>query len=148
VAGRLAEDNNVRILLIEAGPHNKDLENVHMVGGDKHSPISFCIGWSKNFDSETDWNLVTTSMDGVDGRKVKLSRGKFLGYVRHRQKPECNFDLMINSGSSGVNGTLCIRGCKQDYDDWKYVPSVPLKNIYSYPKPSRLVGRRDVRLHE
>ncbi|KAI1617943.1 choline dehydrogenase [Exophiala viscosa] len=90
VAGRLAEDTNARILLVEAGPHNKDLENVHMTGG-----------WSNNFDSETDWNLVTSPMQGVDGRQVKLSRGKFLG------------------GSSGVNGTLCIRGSKQDYDDWK-----------------------------
>ncbi|KAK5308447.1 hypothetical protein LTR99_001423 [Exophiala xenobiotica] len=89
VAGRLAEDSNARVLLVEAGPHNKDLENVHMAGG-----------WSKNFDSETDWNLITPPMNGVDGRQVKLSRGKFLG------------------GSSGVNGTLCIRGCKQDYDDW------------------------------
>ena len=33
VAGRLAEDANTKILLIEAGAHNKDLENVHMVGG-------------------------------------------------------------------------------------------------------------------
>ena len=57
-------------------------------------------GWSKNFDSETDWNLVTEPMSGVNERQVKLSRGKFLG------------------GSSGVNGTLCIRGSKQDYDDW------------------------------
>ena len=39
-------------------------------------------------------------MDSVGGRKVKVSRGRFL------------------SGSSGVNGTLCIRGTKQDYDDW------------------------------
>lgn len=39
-------------------------------------------------------------MPGVDNRQVKLSRGKFLG------------------GCSGCNGTLCIRGCKQDYDDW------------------------------
>lgn len=31
---------------------------------------------------------------------MKLSRGKFLG------------------GCSGCNGTLCIRGSKQDYDDW------------------------------
>lgn len=91
VAGRLAEDDgDVRILLVEAGPHNRELENVHMVGG-----------WSKNFDSDTDWNLVTVPMAGVDGRQVKLSRGKFLG------------------GSSGVNGTLCVRGSKQDYDDWK-----------------------------
>ena len=77
IAGRLAEDTNTSILLVEAGPHNKDLENVHMVGG-----------WSKNFDSETDWNLVTPKIPGIDNRQVKLSRGKFLG------------------GSSGVNGTL------------------------------------------
>lgn len=46
VAARLAEDTNARILLIEAGSHNKDLENVHMVGG-----------WSQNFDGPQDWNL-------------------------------------------------------------------------------------------
>lgn len=39
-------------------------------------------------------------MAGVDNRGVKLSRGRFLG------------------GCSGCNGTLCIRGCKQDYSDW------------------------------
>ncbi|KAL3478166.1 hypothetical protein BJX99DRAFT_269367 [Aspergillus californicus] len=89
VAGRLAENKNVTVLLIEAGQHNRDLDNVHMAGG-----------WSNNFDSETDWNLVTKSMPGVDNRQVKLSRGRFLG------------------GSSGCNGTLCIRGNKQDYDDW------------------------------
>lgn len=33
VAGRLAENPNVKVLLLEAGQHNKDLENVHMVGG-------------------------------------------------------------------------------------------------------------------
>ena len=32
---------------------------------------------------------------------MKCSRGRFLG------------------GCSGVNGTLCIRGIKQDYDDWE-----------------------------
>ncbi|KAL3491105.1 hypothetical protein BJX62DRAFT_251546 [Aspergillus germanicus] len=89
VAGRLAENKDVRVLLIEAGQHNRDLENVHMAGG-----------WSGNFDSETDWNLITKPMAGVDDRTVKLSRGRFLG------------------GSSGCNGTLCIRGAKQDYDDW------------------------------
>ncbi|MCP6313348.1 GMC family oxidoreductase N-terminal domain-containing protein, partial [Klebsiella pneumoniae] len=56
--------------------------------------------WSNNFDAETDWNIVTPPMAGVDNRQVKLSRGRFLG------------------GCSGCNGTLCVRGCKQDYDDW------------------------------
>ncbi|KAH4915849.1 hypothetical protein HBI79_232440 [Parastagonospora nodorum] len=89
IAGRLAEDLNAKILVLEAGPDNADLENVHMAGG-----------WSKNFDSETDWNIVTEPMEKVDSRRVNCSRGRFLG------------------GSSGVNGTLCIRGTKQDYDDW------------------------------
>lgn len=39
-------------------------------------------------------------MPGVNGRQFKLSRGKFLG------------------GCSGLSGTLCVRGTKQDYDDW------------------------------
>ncbi|KAF2729316.1 alcohol oxidase [Polyplosphaeria fusca] len=89
IAGRLAEDLNATILVLEAGPDSADLENVHMPGG-----------WSNNFDSETDWNIVTEPMKAVNNRQVKLSRGRFLG------------------GSSGVNGTLCIRGTKQDYDDW------------------------------
>ncbi|TDZ54567.1 Pyranose dehydrogenase 3 [Colletotrichum trifolii] len=89
IAGRLAENPNVSVLVIEAGPHNKDLENVHMTGG-----------WSQLFDKETDWNVITEKKPAVNDRQVKISRGKFLG------------------GSSGCNGTLCIRGAKQDYDDW------------------------------
>lgn len=89
IAGRLAEDLNASVLVLEAGPDNANLENVHMPGG-----------WSNNFDKETDWNLVTEPMKSLDSRQVKTSRGRFLG------------------GSSGVNGTLCIRGTKQDYDDW------------------------------
>lgn len=121
LAGRLAEDTNARILIVEAGPHNKELENVHMVGG-----------WSQNFDSETDWNLITPPMQGVKGRQVKLSRGKFLG------------------GSSGVNGTLCIRGSKQDYDDWGSVSgllqsalalALAIAIAEAQTKSQRLVGR-------
>jgi choline dehydrogenase-like flavoprotein len=46
---------------------------------------------------------------------VKVSRGKFLG------------------GSSGVNGTLCIRGTKQDYDDWD-MPGWSGEEVFSYMK--------------
>ncbi|KAI6785884.1 GMC oxidoreductase [Emericellopsis cladophorae] len=104
VAGRLAEDKNASILLIEAGPHNRDLENTHMVGG-----------WSQNFDKETDWNIVAEKGSGIDGRQVKLSRGKFLG------------------GSSGCNGTLAIRGSKQDYDDWG-MPGWSGEEFFNYMK--------------
>jgi len=33
VARRLADETGASILVVEAGEHNKDLENVHMVGG-------------------------------------------------------------------------------------------------------------------
>lgn len=102
VAARLAENPNTRILLVEAGPDCKDNENIKMTGG-----------WSKNFDAETDWNLITPPMPGVDDRQVKLSRGKFLG------------------GSSGVNGTLCIRGTEQDFDDWN-LPGWSGKEMFAY----------------
>ncbi|KAH8806153.1 GMC oxidoreductase [Xylogone sp. PMI_703] len=90
VAARLAEDSSVTVLLIEAGPDNIDLENTHMVGG-----------WSQNFDTEHDWNLVSEPNAAAGNRVIKLSRGKFLG------------------GSSAVNGTLMVRGSRQDYDDWE-----------------------------
>lgn len=85
----MAEDLNVSVCVVEAGPDNADLDNVHMVGG-----------WSQNFDGPTDWNIVSEPSPGLNGRQIKNSRGRFLG------------------GCSGVNGTLCIRGNKQDYDDW------------------------------
>ena len=41
VAGRLAENPNVSVLVIEAGHDNDELENTQMVGG-----------WSRNFGGE------------------------------------------------------------------------------------------------
>lgn len=58
------------------------------------------LRWSQLFDKETDWNIACERGAGINDRQVKLSRGKYLG------------------GSSGCNGTLCIRGSKQDFDDW------------------------------
>lgn len=89
VAARLAEDTNARILVIEAGEHNKDLENTRMTFGG-----GLLVG------TEHDWNLSTVPQKHANDRQIELQRGKHLG------------------GSSGVNGTLCIRGCKQDFDDW------------------------------
>lgn len=56
--------------------------------------------WSQLLDKETDWNIVSNKGAGILDRQVKLSRGKYLG------------------GCSGCNGTLCVRGAKQDFDDW------------------------------
>ena len=57
-------------------------------------------GFALIVDTDADWNIKGKPGAGTNERPIHLSRGKFLG------------------GSSGCNGTLCIRGTKQDYDDW------------------------------
>ena len=78
-------------LLVEAGPHNLSLlpDQVSMVGG-----------LFKAMNGPLDWNMQTVPQKELNGRVIKCNRGKFLG------------------GSSGFNGTLCIRGMKEDWDDW------------------------------
>ncbi|OAL19206.1 hypothetical protein AYO22_09967 [Fonsecaea multimorphosa] len=96
VAGRLAEafasspSSDVSILIIEAGPDSTGHPLITMVGG-----LFQAMG------GELDWALETVPQEHLDNRVLALNRGKFLG------------------GSSGFNGTLCIRGCKADYDDWE-----------------------------
>lgn len=58
--------------------------------------------WALNHEGETDWGFITPPQPGLNGRQCRLPRGKFLG------------------GSSCVNATLCVRGVKQDYDDWGF----------------------------
>ena len=62
--------------------------------------------WTMNHKGETDWNIVTPPQPGLNGRTCHVPRGRFIG------------------GSSGCNGTICVRGVKQDYDDWgvSYTP--------------------------
>jgi len=58
--------------------------------------------WTQNHYGPTDWNIVSPPQAGLNGRECRLPRGRFLG------------------GSSGSNGTICVRGVKQDYDDWGF----------------------------
>jgi choline dehydrogenase-like flavoprotein len=93
LAGRLAEASpaspNASILILEAGPDSRANSLVTMVGG-----LFQAMG------GDLDWSYETVPQEHLNNRVLQLSRGKFLG------------------GSSGFNGTLCIRGCKADYDDW------------------------------
>ncbi|KAF4821624.1 L-sorbose 1-dehydrogenase [Colletotrichum tropicale] len=91
VAARLAEDPSIKVLLLEAGKDSKDMDNMHMPAA-----------WTTLHKGDTDWNLRTPAQSGLQGREIHLPRGKFLG------------------GSSGCNGTICVRGVEQDYDDWNF----------------------------
>lgn len=105
LASRLAEDPNNTILLIEAGKHNELVRSSKMPGRYSLSQFKMTcakfISWAHLVNSSEDWQITSTPQKNLNDRQLKLHRGKFLG------------------GCSGINGTLCIRGIKQDFDDWE-----------------------------
>ncbi|WP_327701233.1 FAD-dependent oxidoreductase [Streptomyces decoyicus] len=88
LAARLSEDENTRVLLIEAGPVD-DAQEIHV-------PAAF----SKLFQTKYDWSYLSACEPGLDGRRRFLPRGRMLG------------------GSSSMNAMIYIRGNRRDYDAW------------------------------
>jgi choline dehydrogenase len=90
VAGRLAESGRYRVLLLEAGPP------------DKNPWIHIPLGYAKTYvDASVNWKFETEPQPQMQNRRLYLPRGKTLG------------------GSSSINGMLYIRGHHADYDDWR-----------------------------
>jgi choline dehydrogenase len=89
LAARLSEDENVNVLLIEAGPPDT-LDNIHIP-----------LGVASLARTAVDWDLWTGHEPDCDGRRVYLPRGKTLG------------------GSSSTNAMVYIRGNPADYDGWR-----------------------------
>jgi choline dehydrogenase-like flavoprotein len=89
LAGRLSEDANVRVCLIEAGP------------ADRHPLIHVPLGvtWLIKHP-RLNWCYWSTPQEHVAGRSIFLPRGRVLG------------------GSSSINGSIYMRGHRADYDDW------------------------------
>lgn len=113
LAGRLAEDASLSILLVEAGADNADLESTHMAGG-----------WANLFGTDGDWCIKNEPLKHANNRQVDLFRGRFLG------------------GSSGCNECLTIRGTKQDFDDWD-IPGWSGNEIFDYMKKSETFHNKD-----
>ena len=89
LAGRLAADNKIKILLLEAGP--KD-----------HNPfVKLPIGYGKLFyDQNVNWKFNTEPEKNLYGKRMYWPRGKILG------------------GSSSINAMVFARGSKNDFDEW------------------------------
>lgn len=89
LANRLTEDQDVSVLLLEAG--GKD--DYHWI----HIPVGYlyCIG-----NPRTDWRYKTQPEAGLNGRALAYPRGRVLG------------------GSSSINGMIYMRGQREDYDGW------------------------------
>jgi choline dehydrogenase len=89
LANRLTEDSGTRVLLLEAGPR------------DKNFWINVPVGFTKLLNHpELNWNFATEPEANVNNRSIPIPRGRTLG------------------GSSSINGMLYVRGNHLDYDTW------------------------------
>ncbi len=89
LAGRLTEDGRTSVLLLEAGPKDRNIW------------IHIPIGYGKTmFDPVNNWQFYSEPEPHLNGRKIYQPRGRTLG------------------GSSSINGLVYIRGQAEDFDAW------------------------------
>jgi choline dehydrogenase-like flavoprotein len=88
LANRLSADPGTRVLLLEAG------------GSDRNVNIRIPAGFPKQFRSKLDWGYESEPEPNLIGRSMFLPRGKSLG------------------GSSSMNAMIYMRGHRVDYDTW------------------------------
>jgi choline dehydrogenase len=90
LANRLTVSGRHRVLLVEAGP------------ADRNPWIHIPIGYAKLFkNAKVNWLYQTEPEPELNNRSVIQPRGKVLG------------------GSSSINGLVYIRGQKEDFDIWR-----------------------------
>ncbi len=89
LAARLSEDGRRKVLLLEAGPR------------DRNPWIHLPMGYSKLYtDSRYNWMYESEPESALHERVLYQPRGKVLG------------------GSSSINGMMYVRGNALDFDDW------------------------------
>ncbi|KNG93579.1 choline dehydrogenase [Pseudaestuariivita atlantica] len=89
LANRLSEDPTRSVLVLEAGPVDRDL----MI----HIPAGVHSVWHK---PGLNWNDTSEAQEALGGRGVFQPRGRVLG------------------GSSSINSMVYMRGHPRDYDEW------------------------------
>jgi choline dehydrogenase-like flavoprotein len=89
LAARLSEEEDVSVLVIEAGPPDAK-DNIHV-------PAAF----GSLLKTDVDWDYATMPEPGCNNRMMYMPRGKTLG------------------GSSSINAMVYIRGAQADYDGWR-----------------------------
>ena len=101
LAGRLAEDPTLKVLLLEAGPSDGSLK------------IKVPLGYGSLFyDQKFNWKYETEPEAELNGRRMYWPRGKVLG------------------GSSAINAMVYVRGHQHDFKDWaKVAPNWNWSNV-------------------
>ena len=89
LAARLSEDPSAKVILLEAGPW------------DRNPWIHIPMGFARLYVTRKfDWNYQTEAEPELKGRSVYWPRGRVIG------------------GSGSVNGLVFLRGSPRDYDRW------------------------------
>jgi choline dehydrogenase-like flavoprotein len=105
IASRLAENPDIRVLLLEAG------------GSDDLPSVTDARQWPANLGSERDWGFISEPDPRLHGRAIAFSMGKVLG------------------GGSSINLMIWARGHRSDWDHfasesgepaWAYEPILDL----------------------
>jgi choline dehydrogenase len=90
VAARLSEDGRHRVLLLEAGPP------------DRNPWIHIPLGFARTYvNPKVNWKFESAPHEQLGGRRMYVPRGKTLG------------------GTSSINGMVYMRGHPRDYDGWR-----------------------------
>ncbi|MCY1079438.1 GMC family oxidoreductase [Archangium lansingense] len=89
LAARLSEEASARVLLLEAGEKSRS-PMLSMPCGD-----TFFIG-----NPRYDWSFATEPDPTLNNRRLMIPRGRVLG------------------GSNAINGTIFVRGQRDDFDGW------------------------------
>ena len=91
IANRLSQDQNLKILILEAGPKNF------------HPMIKIPLGYGMTFYNKSiNWNFYTSPQLHLDNRRLYCPRGKVVG------------------GSSSINAMIYARGFPSDFRNWTY----------------------------
>ena len=88
LANRLSSEPTRNVLLLETG------------GSDDRDAIRIPREYFSLWDTDVDWQYVSTPQRGTANRTHKMPRGKVLG------------------GTSSLNGMVYLRGASSDYDGW------------------------------
>ena len=89
LATRLSEDPKVKVLLLEAGPEDKDPYI--------HWPVGF---YKMTSGTRNSWGYETVPLAHLDGRRMWYPQGRVLG------------------GGGSINAQVFTRGHAKDYDAW------------------------------
>jgi 4-pyridoxate dehydrogenase len=91
LTARLSEDEDARILVVEAGVWDRDPR------------IDLPLAWGWIYEQRLhDWMYSCKPEDNVNGRAVECARGKVVG------------------GSSSLNAMAYVRGHREDYNNWAH----------------------------